>query len=303
MKESTAMRIFMVGAGGIVRKLYLPWLAGWSKAEVIAITSKHAESYEELANTFRVPGVADFESGLKLGPDMVFIHSSTETHSDYAIQAMQHGIPVFVDKPLAYSFGEAERVIEASARTGVPLFVGFNRRFAPFYVKAQAAIADPGYIVVEKHREAQWFGDARESLFDDFIHPLDTLIGLVGTVERAEMVVEEGQALIIAEAGFGKTAVMHRGTGYDGERLIIAGRAGRIEVEDLEQYCHLESAKVTRESFGSWQSIAWRRGFQSMLETIEQVWRGTSSWPISLDQLWLSHRVAESLATLGRFSQ
>lgn len=291
----------MVGAGGIVRKMYLPLLSSWPGIEVVGLTSRRRESYEPLARAFRLPAVADVDAGLRLKPDVVFIHSSTDTHSELVVKAMKAGMAVFVDKPLAYHLQEAERVIEVAASTGRALLVGFNRRFAPFYVKAKAAIAQPGLIVVEKHRRDQWFGDPRESLFDDFIHPLDTLLGLSGSIAHAEMIVREGQTLIQADAGPGRMALMHRGIAYEGERLSIAGVEGRIEVEDLEHYRHLRLGQTTQENFLSWQSIAWRRGFQTMIETVEQVIQGHGRWPISLDDLFLSHRVVESLAETGRF--
>lgn len=291
----------MVGAGSIVRKMYLPLLSSWPGIDVVGLTSRRRDSYEPLARVFRLSAVPDFDAGLKLNPDVVFIHSSTDTHSQLAVKAMKAGVAVFVDKPLAYHLQEAERVIEVSASTGRPLLVGFNRRFAPFYVKAKSAIAQPGLIVVEKHRREQWFGDPRESLFDDFIHPLDTLLGLTGSIAHAEMIVREGQTLIQADAGPGRMALMHRGIAYEGERLSMAGVEGRVEVEDLEHYRHLRSGQATQENFLSWQSIAWRRGFETMIETVEQVIEGHGRWPISPDDLFLSHKVVEALAETGRF--
>lgn len=295
------MRILMVGAGEIVRKMYLPMLAEWKGVEIVGVTSRRAESYEPLAAQYRVPAVSDLTTGLDLEPDMVFVHSSTDTHAAIAVEAMERHIPVFVDKPLGYHLQQAEDVINTAVRLGVPLFVGFNRRFAPLYVEARTAVAEPRYLVVEKHRRAQWFGDVRETVFDDFIHPLDTLLAWCGQVARAELVVHGGETLIQAEADGLRRALMHRGTPFEGERLTVAGSAGRVEVQDLEQLVHFTANQATSHGFGSWQSIAWRRGFITMVETALGAMRGDAVWPITTDDLYLTHRILESLTVSGCF--
>lgn len=295
------MRIAMVGAGGIVQKMYLPLLRGWPGVQIVGLTSRRPESFGALAARFGVPPAESLQDLFARNPDLVLIHSSTETHGRIAAEALERGIPVFVDKPLAYDQTSATAVLEVAARTRVPLFVGFNRRFAPLYVAARRRVGDPGYVLVEKHRRAQWFNNPRETIFDDFIHPLDTLVGLAGPVRRAEMVVAGGKTLITAEAALGKTAVMHRGIAYEGDRLTVAGARGRAEVEELERLRVFDEGGERVEGFGPWQSIAVRRGFQAMLEAVFGELAGNGSWPVTLDELDHAHAVAEALCRFGRY--
>lgn len=57
--------------------------------------------------------------------------TTTDSHPEIAIAALEHGKHVFVEKPLARSVAEAEEVARAVARTGKHLMVGMNHRFRP----------------------------------------------------------------------------------------------------------------------------------------------------------------------------
>jgi predicted dehydrogenase len=71
--------------------------------------------------------------------DAIFIVTRHATHADLVCQALETGKAVFVEKPLALTGDELDRIIEAVAKTGNDrLMVGFNRRFAPMLTKMKA---------------------------------------------------------------------------------------------------------------------------------------------------------------------
>src|SRR6266700_5303025 len=61
--------------------------------------------------------------------DAVVISTPTSTHYDLVIAAAGAGKAIFCEKPLTLTLAENHRVLEAVARAGVPLQVGFMRRF------------------------------------------------------------------------------------------------------------------------------------------------------------------------------
>jgi predicted dehydrogenase len=79
---------------------------------------------------------AKFEDALaELKPDVVSINTMPDTHAKFAILAMEAGADVFVEKPLADTALNAEKVVEAAQRTGRKLVVGYILRQHPSWIK------------------------------------------------------------------------------------------------------------------------------------------------------------------------
>src|ERR1051326_9060411 len=65
--------------------------------------------------------------------DAVIIASSTDTHADLAIAAAKAGKAIFCEKPIDLSLPRVDACLDAVQKAGVPMFVGFNRRFDPSF--------------------------------------------------------------------------------------------------------------------------------------------------------------------------
>ncbi len=79
---------------------------------------------------------AKFEDALaELKPDVVSINTMPDTHAKFAILAMEAGADVFVEKPLADTALNAEKVVETAQRTGRKLVVGYILRQHPSWIK------------------------------------------------------------------------------------------------------------------------------------------------------------------------
>ncbi|MCC1482471.1 Gfo/Idh/MocA family protein [Roseibaca sp. Y0-43] len=87
-----------------------------------------------------LPIERDFDVALaRLNPDMVAIATYSDSHADLAIKAMQAGAHVFVEKPLATTVADCERVAQVAQDTGRKLMVGHILRHHPTW---QALIAE-----------------------------------------------------------------------------------------------------------------------------------------------------------------
>jgi predicted dehydrogenase len=64
-------------------------------------------------------------------PDLVCVATYSDSHADYAVAAMEAGAHVFVEKPLATTVADAERVVEAARRLNRKLVVGYILRHHP----------------------------------------------------------------------------------------------------------------------------------------------------------------------------
>lgn len=76
------------------------------------------------------------------GTDAVVVATRHDTHADYVLRALAAGKHVFVEKPLALTLPDLDRIATAAqANPGKLVMVGFNRRFAPQVQKIKALLA------------------------------------------------------------------------------------------------------------------------------------------------------------------
>lgn len=69
--------------------------------------------------------------------DAIYVATPPGSHAEYAIQSMKAGKPVYVEKPMAASYQECQRMLNVSQETGVPLYVAYYRRTLPGFLKTK----------------------------------------------------------------------------------------------------------------------------------------------------------------------
>lgn len=101
-----------------------------SGSEIVALVNRSGKvDHPELS---AYPAYDSFEAALAAAkPDLVVIATYLDTHASYAVAAMEAGAHVFVEKPLATTVADAERVAECALRTGRKLVVGYILRHHP----------------------------------------------------------------------------------------------------------------------------------------------------------------------------
>ncbi|MCV3239455.1 Gfo/Idh/MocA family protein [Mesorhizobium sp. ZC-5] len=77
-----------------------------------------------------------FEEALReFKPDVASINTYSDSHADYAVKALEAGCHVFVEKPLATSVADAERVVAAARANGRKLVIGYILRHHPSWMR------------------------------------------------------------------------------------------------------------------------------------------------------------------------
>jgi predicted dehydrogenase len=74
--------------------------------------------------------------------DVLVVASSNSSHVPLALAAIERGVPVVVDKPLAVNAGDAQRVVDAASAAGVGLTVFQNRRWDGDFLTLRRLLAD-----------------------------------------------------------------------------------------------------------------------------------------------------------------
>ena len=77
--------------------------------------------------------------------DMVDICTPTDLHADLTVEALDAGFPVFCEKPMALTVGDAQRMVDAKNKAGLPLGIGQCLRFWPAFVETKRFVDEKIY--------------------------------------------------------------------------------------------------------------------------------------------------------------
>lgn len=111
-------------------------------AALAAVADVHKPSAEAVAARFGVPALSVEALVADVDIDAVAVCTSTDTHVELIIAAAHAGKAVFCEKPISLDLPDVDRALAVVAETGVPLMVGFNRRFDPAHRSVRDAVVD-----------------------------------------------------------------------------------------------------------------------------------------------------------------
>jgi virulence factor len=243
MSNKPKIRIALIGLGRIAQKAYLPILANHAKVDPILCT-RNTYTLNNLSNQFRINKTCSSLDELILAkPDAAMVHSSTESHVLIISKLLKAKIPVFVDKPLSYSLEESERILDIAAKNRVPLYLGFNRRFAPL-IESLSEVPNPIQISWQKNR-VNLAGNPRIFIFDDFIHVIDSLRflgkGAIQNINVVSRVKDEKLENIQVQWQQGETLLlggMNRISGITEERIDFFSEGNKWIINNLNSGTH-----------------------------------------------------------------
>jgi predicted dehydrogenase len=124
----TDLRALVIGLGtmGQSHALALHALPG---VQIVGLVNRSARALPQALRGY--PVLDSAEAGLALKPDLVVIATYSDSHADLAVRALQAGAHVFVEKPLATTVADAERVVAAAKTARRKLVVGYILRHHP----------------------------------------------------------------------------------------------------------------------------------------------------------------------------
>ncbi len=169
----------------------------------------------------RYPVLPHFEAGLALGPGLVSVNTYTDSHAAHAIAAMQAGAHVFVEKPLAPTVAEAERVVAVAQETGRKLVVGYILRHHPSWIEfiRQARRLGPPFVMRmnlnQQSSGAAWaihkrLMDSTSPVVDCGVHYLDVMLQITDSrpVQVRGMGVRLSGEIDAAQVNYGHLQVL-----------------------------------------------------------------------------------------------
>ena len=164
------MRVGLIGLGRI-GSFHADTLSKHAQVDQLLVTDAVPGVAEAAAAKFHATPVADSDALLASSLDAVLIASSTPTHLGLLRAAVATGTPTFCEKPVAEDPHAAADLAEYVHQSGVPVQIGFPRRFDPAFVAAKAAL-DGG--------ELGWLTTIRSTTMDPAPPPPAYLAGSGG---------------------------------------------------------------------------------------------------------------------------
>jgi predicted dehydrogenase len=123
------IKVLVAGLGNMGRSHALAY-HGNPAFEIAGLVNRSKADLPEALQDYSV--TPDFREALaRLRPDLACIATYTDSHADYAVAAMEAGAHVFVEKPLAMTVADAERVAAKARETGKKVVVGYILRHHP----------------------------------------------------------------------------------------------------------------------------------------------------------------------------
>ncbi|WP_420455811.1 Gfo/Idh/MocA family protein [Rubrivirga sp.] len=129
------LRVGLVGCGHLAREVHLPVLASLPGVEVVALADPDAGARASAARLAPTAALYETHAALLDAADLdaVLACPPTAAHADVACDVLVAGRALYLEKPIATTLDDAERVVEAWRAAGVPTMMGFNYRLNPLY--------------------------------------------------------------------------------------------------------------------------------------------------------------------------
>ena len=269
---SNVIRWGIIGCGSVCEVKSGPAFRKCAGSALVAVMSRDAAKARDFARRHSVPKWYDDADKLIQDDevDAVYVATPPGAHEQYALRIAAAGKPCYVEKPMARSYVECARMIEAFRAAGKPLFVAYYRRALPRFVRAKQVIDSGGIGRVTgctyRHTRLHWPNPAPEwrldpeqsgggLLLDLGSHTLDILDWLLGEFTEyggsasnfSSNVVEDAVSLHFKTS---RSAVGTASWNFAGatkeDLLTIDGTEGRVLLSTFDEDLRIET-KAGRE--------------------------------------------------------
>jgi predicted dehydrogenase len=244
------VRVGLIGLGAMGRN-HLRLLSARADAQLVAVGDVVRDAVDAASAASGAQGYAEPLALLaEADLDAVVIASPTTTHLTLALAAVERGIAVLVEKPLAATPAEADALVAAAARAGVPIQVGHVERFNPAVLEL-GRLLEAGWlstVYAITSRRAGPFPDRIRDVgvtIDLATHDVDILSFVAGerpsrvSAETAQRVHQDHEDLLFGLLSFPSGTVgmldVDWLTPAKRRTLTVVGEEGMFELDYLSQ--------------------------------------------------------------------
>ena len=303
----------LIGGGMFAKGTILPALKALDRARVRAVATANGRTAQDLAGRNGCDyATTDYRELLKDGEiDLIIIATRHNLHASIAVEALQAGKHVYVEKPLAIDLDELRSVVRAASGSSGTLMVGYNRRFAPLAIRAREHFVNRSTPLLAHYRvnagavpADHWVHDPVEGggrILGEVCHFVDLLHFLVGAPPRSVFasrlpangrhVLADDNVLVALDFADGsRGSILYSALGADSmpkEMLEVMGDGKSVTLDNFRTLdLYRGSRKSSRKSGGD-------KGHNAQFRAlVDSILRGGGP-PVPLEEVLLS-----SMATL-----
>ncbi len=138
------LRVGIVGTGSIAEARHIPGFQKQPDVELVAVADVSQSAVERAATRFQIPShYTDYREMLAREQlDAISVCTPNKFHSAIAVAALDAGLHVFCEKPMAVNAAEAQAMADAAKRSGKILAIGYRYRYQPEAQAAKQIITD-----------------------------------------------------------------------------------------------------------------------------------------------------------------
>ncbi len=140
------VRYAVVGLGWISQAALMPGVEHTGNSEMVALVTAHDEKAEKLGEQYGIAktyGYDEYDGMLASGEvDAVYLATPNFDHVEYAVKTLEAGIHLLLEKPMAVSVEECERMIAAAKKSGAKLMIAYRLHHEPGTLAAIRKVRD-----------------------------------------------------------------------------------------------------------------------------------------------------------------
>lgn len=171
------IRVGVVGVGAL-GSAHARVYAELPSCQLMGIYDIDDEKNRRVGAQYSLPIRRDLDDLLEVC-EAVSIVTPTDTHCNIAMRAIGRRRHIFVEKPVASSIAEAEKLIQSADARGITAAVGHIERFNPAFLAVRDELGEPRFI--EAHRLNRFSPRGLETavILELMIHDIDLILSIV----------------------------------------------------------------------------------------------------------------------------
>lgn len=139
------VRLAIIGCGGVAQSKHIPAIMRlqtiWEPVSLAGIAVRNEAQGRKVEHMYRTAWYADYRQMLdEVQPDGALVLGPDDRHYEFTMECFNRGIHVLVEKPITRNLVQAREMCETADRLGLTLMTVSNKRYAPPYLRAKAAL-------------------------------------------------------------------------------------------------------------------------------------------------------------------